>query len=112
MAYFAKHSVEEPHEPVFQVPLQEEDPFDEEKLPEDLYQEEYPEEPLSDAAFEAREARERHRDRMRLLGGAGDLLGVVVGTLLILGLIWLLVAMVSWTMGDLGHSFQAINSWF
>lgn len=111
MAYFAKHTEDTPHEPVFQTPLREDDPFEDDDLPDEI-PENIPSAPLSDEAFAAREERERRKDTMRLLGGVGNLLGVLGGMLVILLLVWLLISVGNWMIRDLSHSFQLVNNWF
>lgn len=51
------------------------------------------------------ELAEVRRGKWRVLAGAGDFLGVVVGTAVILILIALLVSLITWVQADISQSF-------
>lgn len=96
MAYFKqKQAPEQPHEPVFRVPVQD--------TPED--DELYPEDPAW-ALTEEEEAEERRRGNYRVAAGIMDFLGVVAGAVVILLLVAMLISLINWVHADIVQSFD------
>ena len=58
--------------------------------------------------WDTQESIEERRDRLRLLFGAGDLFGTVLGALCILALLALLISLGSWVWNDLSQSFSIL----
>ena len=104
MAYFQQPREEQPHQQIFTAPLPPDDPYDDEDS-DDFFDEAPQREALSDEQA----ARE---DRYRMLAGTSNLIGVVVGTLVILGVVALLISLVSWVLNDMSQSFTLLDSWF
>lgn len=103
MAYFQNRQPEEPHRQVFNAPIPQDDPYAEDE-----------EEEMNLTPEELRELDEQERrdGRYRLMSGVFNLIGVVLGTLAILGVIALLISMVIWVANDMSQSFTLFQSWF
>ena len=100
MAYFRKNEpypeeeyAEDPEEEVYDVG------FDE------LTEEEEPE-------LTEEELAERKRSRIRLAAGAGNLFGVIAGTVLILVTVTMIISMVYFVINDMGRSFSLFQTQF
>lgn len=95
MTYFKKPTQEQPHQPVFQAPVLD-DEYDEEDAP---------------LTYEEEQELIR-RDRWRMASGVADLFGVLAGILMILLLVALLISLVNWVAADMTQSFTLLQAWF
>lgn len=102
MTYFPNQTPEQPHQPVFTVPVQDA-PDDEDYL--DTAEGEYL--PMT---YEEEQAQAR-RDRWRVIAGVGDFFGVLAGILVILLLVALLISLVNWVLADMTQSFTLLQAW-
>lgn len=103
MAYFSNREPQKPHERVFRVPVAEDDPYAEDG---DFAA------GLSPEEFAAQEEQEEQRSRFRLYAGIADLVGVVVGTLVILLAVALIISLGTWIYNDMTQSFTVFQTWF
>lgn len=100
MGYF-KHKPQEEEEviqPRFLHPIQDDDDFSEDDVPED--------EPISDAEDDP----EHREGNLRLFLGLTDLVGVVVGVVVILLLLTVLISLVNWVLADMSQFFSLLKS--
>lgn len=97
MAYFNNNDqdMQEDYQPVFQQPVYDDS--------EDDY--EYDDEPYEDDYLDEQERREARQMRWKLLAGAGDVLAVLAGTVVILLLVALLISLITWVQADMSQSF-------
>lgn len=98
MAYFnnvPQDVQDEDYQPTFQQPVYADD---------DQY-DEYCDEPYEDDYFDDQERREVQQMRWKMLAGAGDVLAVLAGTVVILVLIALLISLLTWVQADMSQSF-------
>lgn len=103
MAYFnnSQDMQEEDYQPVFQQPVYDEyDAYDE--YSDD---EAYPQEPYQEDYLDEEERLEARQMRWKLLAGAGDVLAVLAGTVVILVLVALLISLITWVQADMSQSF-------
>ena len=101
MAYFKSNEVlpEPEYEPEEEPETEYDDGFDDLEE-EDVF-------PISEE-----ERQERRRSRIRMFFGAGNLFGVVAGTVLILLLLTLIISMVYFVINDMGRSFSLFQTNF
>lgn len=99
MAYFNNDEQdlqEEDYQPVFQQGVYDDagygDAYDGELYDEDDY-------------LDEQERREARQMRWKLLAGAGDVLAVLAGTVVILLLVALLISLITWVQADMSQSF-------
>lgn len=93
MAYFKQtQQPAQPHEPLFHVPVTEDD----DDIGEDLIYE----------RLLAEEAEERRRGNYRMAAGIFDFLGVVAGAVVILLLVAMLISLINWVHADIVQSFD------
>lgn len=100
MAYFSNDPTslpEEEYQPVFRQPV-EDDEDDLEGEGEEFYG-------YEDDYLDEQERLEARQMRWKLLAGAGDFLGVLAGTVVILVLIALLISLITWVQADISQSF-------
>lgn len=97
MAYFNNNDqdMQEDYQPVFQQPVYDDS--------EDDY--EYDDEPYEDDYLDEQERWEARQMRWKLLAGAGDVLAVLAGTVVILLLVALLISLITWVQADMSQSF-------
>ena len=130
MAYFKHNEPEETRRNVPVVPEQEFDPDDEPEFDQDYdeyineydnndYYDDYDDgfdEPDDDEQFEEElteeEMKARKKDRIQLLFGAGDLTGIIVGTVVILLLTAFLVQMITFVRDDIKDFLDAFGRFF
>ena len=104
MAYF-KHNEPDPQFPYPETETQEEeydDGFDQLQEEDEEYVPEISEE----------EKAERTRGRVRLAMGAGNLFGVIAGTVLILVLLTLIFSIIHFVITDMGRNFSLFQTNF
>lgn len=97
MAYFnndLQDVQDEDYQPAFQQPVY--DDYDED---------EYYNLPYEDDYLDEQERREARQMRWKVLAGAGDVLAVLAGTVVILVLVALLVSLITWVQADMSQSF-------
>lgn len=98
MAYFndQEPDMQEEYQPVFQQPVYD-DADQDEYAYDDL--------PYEDDDLDEQERLEARQMRWKLLAGAGDVLAVLAGTVVILLLIALLISLITWVQADMSQSF-------
>lgn len=99
MAYFNNDEQdlqEEDYQPVFQQGVYDDAGYD------DTYDGELYDE---DDYLDEQERREARQMRWKLLAGAGDVLAVLAGTVVILLLVALLISLITWVQADMSQSF-------
>lgn len=99
MAYFNNYDeqdLQEDYQPVFQQSVYDDaeydDAYDDEPYGEDDY-------------LDEQERREVRQSRWKLLAGAGDVLAVLAGAVVILLLVALLISLITWVQADMSQSF-------
>ncbi len=99
MPYFSHQEPreDEPREPVFQQPVEDDVGYDEDDDEEFAFDDGRP---VTDE-----ERRLIRQGRWRVLAGVGDFFGVVAGTIAILVLTALLVSLITWVQRDITQSF-------
>lgn len=98
MAYFnndPQDVQDEDYQPAFQQPVYDDD--------DQFYEEDY--EPYEDDYLDEQERREVQQMRWKMLAGAGDVLAVLAGAVVILVLIALLISLLTWVQADMSQSF-------
>lgn len=102
MAYFNNNSQDvqdEDYQPTFRQPVY--DDYDQDDEP---YEEPY-DEPYENDYLDEQERWEARQTRWKVLAGAGDVLAVLAGAVVILVLIALLISLLTWVQADMSQSF-------
>lgn len=95
MAYFNndfQDVQDEDYQPAFQQPVYDDD-------------DQFYEEPYEEDYLDEQERREVQQMRWKMLAGAGDVLAVLAGAVVILVLIALLISLLTWVQADMSQSF-------
>ena len=98
MAYF-QNKTEETHQPLFHVPLQEDDPDDEDEL----------QDWQNDPVLQPGQETEQTGGRFLLSSGVGDFIGILAGMIFILLLITMLISLMNWLIADVDQFLTLWN---